>query len=119
MPQMRLTLESLKELDTGTINAAFEHHLRAAVNDCYQRPEDNKERKVTMTFNLTPDFRNGGCESVIVDVDFVTKVPLMKTKAFRMTPTINRGQADGLLFHPDLPDQPDGRSIQDLSESNS
>lgn len=118
MPQLKLNLQNLKDLDYGTINAAFEHHLTAAVNDCYQRPEDGKERKVTMTFNLTPELRSGTCDSVLLEVDFTTKVPVMKTKAFRMTPTINRGKADGLLFHPDLPEDPEGRSIQDLSEGH-
>lgn len=117
MPQMKFNLDTLKNLDFGTINAAFEHHLQRAVDDCFQRPEDDKPRTVALQFKLTPEMTKGSCDSILVECEFLTKVPNMRTKPYRMTPIVNKGKGDGLLFHPDLPDSPDGTTVMDIADS--
>lgn len=116
MPQESLNLTNLKDLDYGLINKAFETNIAAAANDCYMRPEDKTARKVCMTFILKPVMQGGALDRIETAVDFATKIPIMKTRVYSMQPKVNRGQVDGLMFHPDLPDDPDGRTVMDVAE---
>jgi hypothetical protein len=42
----KLTLESVKDLDMGTVAVAFQRHLERAVQDCLDRPGDLRLRPV-------------------------------------------------------------------------
>lgn len=118
MPQQALNLANLKNLDFGMINAAFETQIAQAANDCYLRPEDKTARKVHMTFLLKPVQVGGQLDRIETAVDFATQLPVMKTRIYSMHPRVDKGKATGLLFHPDLPDDPEGRSIMDEAEKH-
>ena len=111
----KLTLRNLHLLDNGLADKTFDHHMDKAVDDCYQRPEDKTARKVILTIMLKPDMKNGGFDGVDADIEFATVVPKMRTRVYRMDPIINRGKAEGLMFHPDLPLDPDGKTIMDVA----
>lgn len=44
----QLTLPALKDLDNGKADAAFQHHLARAAEDCFDRPADKSARKITL-----------------------------------------------------------------------
>lgn len=118
MPQKKLSFANLPDLDFGMIDKTFDAHVKAAANDCYDRPTDQTARKVVMTLVLKPQMSGRDLDSINAEVEFSTVLPKMRTKVYSMQPIINKGKADGLLFHPDLPDDPEGTSIQDLAERN-
>lgn len=115
----KLTLKNLHLLDNGLADKTFDRHLQAAIEDCYQRPEDKTPRKVVMTIMLRPDMRNSGLDGVDADIEFATVVPKMRTRPYRMDIMTNRGHAESLMFHPDLPLDPDGKTIMDVAGDES
>lgn len=113
--QEQFKLENLKMLDFGVIGAAFDAEMMRVIKDCSDRPLDDKPRTVSITFNVTPkpdlSRANGvvDCEKVSVECDITSKVPPRRTKIYEMTP-----RQDGTaVFHPDLPDEPDGDTLYD------
>lgn len=117
MAKKKLTLQSLQDLDHGMLDKIFQNHLATASNDCYQRPEDKTVRKVTITLSFKPVQSLGALDRVETTVDFATSLPKMKSRTYNMQPEINRGSSQGLMFHPDLPDDPDGSTIMDVAEA--
>lgn len=49
-----LSLGNLKHIAGGTVDAAFQHHLKRAIADCEDRPGDKTARAVVLTINVTP-----------------------------------------------------------------
>lgn len=49
-----LTSGTLAKLDGGRAGVALDSALRQAVKDCLDRPGDERARKVTMEFQVTP-----------------------------------------------------------------
>jgi hypothetical protein len=54
MGLMRLSLESIKEVQGGVALEMFQNALHRAVRDCIDRPGDKRVRKVTLQMNVTP-----------------------------------------------------------------
>ena len=54
MALLRLTLQSLKDLDMGSIDVAFRTHLERVVKDCFDRPGDKRSRKVVIELIASP-----------------------------------------------------------------
>ena len=54
MALLRLTLQSLKDLDMGSIDVAFRTHLERVVKDCLDRPGDKRSRKVVIELIAVP-----------------------------------------------------------------
>lgn len=108
-----LTLENLKLLDFGKIGAAFNAELEHVVKDCCDRPTDNRPRTVTIQFKLAPevDVKAGliQADDILVGCEIASGVPKRRTQVYKMKP-----QANGaLVFHPDLPDEPDNSTLYD------
>jgi len=49
-----LTLQNIEALDFGKAARAFQLALRRAVDDCNDRPADNRARKITFQLELKP-----------------------------------------------------------------
>lgn len=49
-----LTVKTLAEFDNGKAAAMFDRHVARVVQDCRDRPDDAKPRKVTLTAFFTP-----------------------------------------------------------------
>ncbi len=118
MSKKKLALGSLQDLDHGMLDKTFQTHVATASNDCYQRPEDKTPRKVIITLLMKPIMAHGALDRIETSLDFATALPKMKSRTYSMQPEINRGNAQGLMFHPDLPDDPDGKTIMDHIEEN-
>jgi hypothetical protein len=92
-----LSLETLSQLDEK-IAEAFRRHLDRASHDCYDRPGDNKPRKITLEVALVPVLEDdGGCKDVKVQVQVASAVPKHKTKVISVGLRPNAS----LVFNPD------------------
>ena len=112
MTMATLTLESLKELDDGRVQAAFMHELRRAVKDCMDRPGDKTAREVSLVFKLTPIVgEEGMCEGADGDFHIKSKVPTRKTKTYNFR-TNTRGD---LIYSSNSPDNADQLTFGDVN----
>lgn len=117
MRQEKFSLENLRMLDMGVIGKAFDVEVARVMQDCMDRPLDDKARQVAIVFNITPkpDTSNVGsgaaidCEHVSVECDITSKVPPRRTKVYEMTPR-HDGSA---VFHPDEPSDADANLMFD------
>jgi hypothetical protein len=113
MRQKPLTLDNLRELDFGKIGAAFQAELQHVVKDCQDRPTDDRARSVSIVFKLAPevDVKAGVIHADVIEVgcEITSNVPKRRTQIYKMKP-----QANGtLLFHPELPEEPEGSTLYD------
>lgn len=100
MAIQQLTLDSLKDLDTGKVWQAFQMHLLRAAMDCLDRPADDKPRKVVLEFGLKPLMADDGdCSEVVGQFAIHSKVPTHRTKLYSFGLRRN-----GLVYNPDAPD---------------
>jgi hypothetical protein len=54
MALKKLTVETLHELDFGSIGIAFQKHLARVVQDCIDRPGDKRARTVLLEMKVVP-----------------------------------------------------------------
>lgn len=54
MELVKLTTETLSRLDRGKYKATLEQAFQRAVQDCIDRPGDDRNRQVTVQFDLAP-----------------------------------------------------------------
>lgn len=112
MNQQRLDLKNLNELDSGVVNAAFDHEFQHIVRDCLDRPADKRKRKVTIEFEVIPVQPTEGrpdCEEIDVTAIVKSSVPKRQSKTYTMRP-----KHDGsVVFHPDIPEDPNADALFD------
>lgn len=118
MPQERFSLENLPHLDFGKVPVAFDAEIKRVIQDCMDRPTDDKPRQVAIVFNIVPVPESTGsgivCDEVAMEVEIDSKVPKRRTKVYAM-----KTKANGdLMFHPDLPDAPDDETLMDEVDRN-
>jgi hypothetical protein len=77
-----LTLESLKDLDTGKARMAFDKELKRCVQDCIDRPNDESARTVTMQLSLKPVSDGQECDGCKGEFEIKSKVPVRRTRAY-------------------------------------
>ena len=103
MGLMRLSLESIKEVQGGVALEMFQDALHHAVKDCIDRPGDKRARKVTMQMNITPVAVTNGntidCEGAKGVFQCRAKMP------DRESAEIDFGvqNSGDLIFNPDSP----------------
>lgn len=112
MNPTKLTLENLKQLDHGIIPAAFNKEIERIVEDCKDRPTDDRPREVVLKIKMAPkvDAEAGDVngDEILVDAEISSVVPKRRTKVYTMKP-----QGKSAIFHPDLPDDPDESMLYD------
>lgn len=80
-----LTLESLKELNSGLPAHAWQKKLEHVVRDCVDRPGDGSSRKVVMTLSVVPKVDDSGvCDAVEAEIEIVAKTPPLRTRKYEM-----------------------------------
>lgn len=112
MPVQNLSMENLGDIDDGSVAVAINQALRAAVNDCQDRPSLKKARKITLEISITPVMDKRDFHQARVEFTIKQTVP-SKGLEVVMRPT-TRG--DGLEFHPTFSDNPDQLEITELDE---
>jgi hypothetical protein len=91
--KLTLGLGTLKELDAGRIELAFNKALRDIIEDCRDRPTDETGRKVTLTAIVTPEHIDGVLDTCQVEFEVDAKVPKRRSKAYQM-----QAQGNGYLI---------------------
>lgn len=106
----KLSLESLARIDSNRIGIAFANALRRCEDDCRERPNNAKARKVSIEVELCPIVEEGANELDRVEVSFKIKdsLPTRSSKSFAMEAT-----EDGLVFNESSPDNPRQRTLDD------
>ena len=101
---LELTAETLARLDKGKYAATLEAALKRAVQDCIDRPTDDRNRKVVVQFDLAPitdiDEQIVTCEGVKAKYQVKVTNPNWESK------TLDFGvRRNGtLVFNADVPD---------------
>jgi hypothetical protein len=76
----QIELATIHLLDDGTLQKIFDDGVRSALADCEDRPLDDSERKVILTFAITPIGKSGRQgERVSIDASIQVKIPAMRT----------------------------------------
>ena len=71
-----LKLETLKDVAGGTVDEAFQTHVKRVAEDCYDRPGCKAARQVTLLVKVTPIIDQAGlCESVKTEVEITSAIP--------------------------------------------
>lgn len=96
-------LESLHKIDA--LKEDFDRQLKAAVEDCRERPGLKQAREVTVKLKIVPHAQDA--DDVVVHVQTTSKTPTRAIDPYRMQRTMN----DGLKFQPNSPIDPDQESF--------
>lgn len=118
MPQMKLSLDALKSLDLGVIDAMVSRHCQDIARDCIDRPTDKRPRRVTLEITMKPEAYSGPggqtfCEEVEATFDVTARLPNTRSRAYRLGV-----KADGsVIIQTDDANDPDQLSIGDELES--
>jgi hypothetical protein len=101
MAMQKFEIQSIDQIDHGSLVLAINQSLAAAYRDCLSRPALKKSRSVAITIKLTPT--TDGVQLSRVDVAFDIK-PTMPSQGLEVAMKAGR---DGLEFVPECPDNPD------------
>lgn len=105
MPFEELSLEKLKDFDLGKINVAFQKALRAAAQDCIERPGETKARSVNLEFAMAPVVEvEGHCDNVRAEFRITTSLPKQVSRRYEFR-VDKRGNLSYSADSPDSVDQ--------------
>lgn len=108
--RMELTLENVSSLDFGKLSAAFNQHMQRATMDCMDRPGDDHDRKVILTFCLKPEKSQSGLtDHVLLEAQVSSKVPVHRGAVHQC---LAKGPGH-LLFETLSPDHVEQRSFEE------
>lgn len=115
--KLQFTINNLKALDLGVVNEAFQRFTQRIVEDCCDRPGEKKPRKILLQFAFVPVASPGqnDCDEVAVSCQLKSKIPDHCTRNIVMRPTT----AGQLYWNPELPDEPDGKTLWEESDDAS
>jgi hypothetical protein len=103
MALQRLTLETIKDLDSGIAMETFQTAVQRAVKDCLDRPGDKRARTVVLQFKITPVATITGntidCDGAKGIFQCKTKIPEFETREV----DFGVQQNGDLIFNPDSP----------------
>jgi len=117
MPRQIFSLADIAQIDGGQHAKIFDKAMQDLSSDCYNRDNDPKPRKLILEISLCPvQDADGDFDHVDVTMDWKTVRPTIKSNVYSMKPQITVSGSKGLLFNPDLPDDPEGKSIADIAE---
>lgn len=107
MARVELSLESLKNLDYGKVQAEFQKLLEFIIKDCWERPHDAKARKVLLQFEAEPVTDGHDCTDIRARFKMKASVPDRQTKDYMMGLT----KGGHIYFQEDSSDSPDQESL--------
>ena len=108
MERMMLGLSTLKDLDSGKADVAFRKELEKVARDILDRQGEKAARSVTLKVILKPIIpENGDVESVFVEFEIDSKMPVRRTAPREALAVTTRGQmVFSALFADDEEEQP-------------
>lgn len=96
----KFKIDTLATIDQGRIKEAFEQAFARLVEDCKDRPELKKPRKLALTIDVAPRTEQGSLESVDVTFALKERIPNRESRTYNMT--AGRG---GVLWNEISPDE--------------
>ena len=98
--QVKLSLNTLQELQNGVIQTAFDRDLEFLIRDIVDRPLDKRPRTLNLSLSLTPDPDESGiCDQASAAFVIKAQVPSRKSRTFNLAVKPN-GTA---MVNPDNP----------------
>lgn len=107
---VNLSLESLKEVRGGLIEAMFNKAIFKMAQDIEVAPDIAEFREVTLTVRAKPKLEMGEISHVITEFVVKGKVPHRVASTVSLLKTSTNGAAQ-LMFNLDSPDSPDQQSL--------
>lgn len=116
MPKQTLTLDTMGDIDQGSLRIAVNKALKLATQDLHDRPALDKKRTIALVIELKPELDNNSSQPQLDSVDVSWQVKV-STPAIGSTDVTMKPTHDGqLYFHSDLPDSPDDETIMDEAD---
>lgn len=95
-----LTLADLARFDGERIGVAMEQAMRRVADDIYDRPGEDRPRKVVLEMALVPVCDDGGnCEDVKFQIQVKDTIPTRKSKVYSLG--IRRRNGETKLMYSD------------------
>lgn len=112
MAQHKLGLTTLKDLDLGKVETAFRLELQRVIEDLQARPEDKKERALTLKVSVLPEeIDRGQLETVKVVFQVAVRLPAPRSRDYSMLVS-----TDALTFNADSLDDAKQQTFTDSQE---
>lgn len=105
MPLTTFEIESLDQVDDGSVALALNQALRAAFMDCKDRPELKKPRNVNLVVSMKPEMERGDLRFVRVGFEIKKAFPSQGVEVM-MKPADN-----SLEFNPAAPENPNVNTL--------
>lgn len=116
MAKEKFTLKSIADMKDHAVG--FDKMMTELVKDAFDRDYDPTARKLIIEISVVPKLNKKKQFSHLeTTIDYKTKRPTVKTQPIVMKPDISAAGCRGMLFNPELLDDPDGNSIQDIAEA--
>jgi len=116
MPRQTLTLDTIGDVEHGTLRIAMNKALKLVTQDLHDRPLLEKARQVILKIELKPTVNDQSQSRELEDVQvawqIMSKTPAIGSSDVTMKPDSN-GQ---LYFHSELPTEPDEQDLNDELE---
>ena len=108
--QITLTLDTLKEIDSGRISAAFNAELRRIAQDLIDRPADPTARTVVLTVTVKPNGDSGVCETADLEFRVKSSVPQRRSRSYSVAVQGN----GSLVMNPVSPQDVRQRTLDEI-----
>lgn len=114
---LKLSFETLGDLDKGRLGKVLEKHIKTVKQDCYNRPCDASgkpaDREILIKLKITPRLERGdlgevNLAGVTCETEIASKIPKHVSNPVKMNVS-----NDGLFFNPDDNTNPDQMSLLD------
>lgn len=113
MARKELSLDTLKDLDFGKVDAAFRRELRRVMQDIQDRPTEQAKRKVAVVVEVWPsEVVAGEVEQVKTQFSITSKIPKLQSTDYQMALRSN----GRLVFSVDAPENPNQGTFDEVSE---
>ncbi|HEV7301630.1 MAG TPA: hypothetical protein VGN72_19855 [Tepidisphaeraceae bacterium] len=116
MPKETLTIDTMGNIDEGSLRIAANNAFKLLAQDLADRPVLNKARKIVITLEMKPVVNTNSHSPQLDSVEYAWHIA-QKVPAIGSSGGVMQPQQDGTLaFHSDLPDSPNDETIMDEAE---
>lgn len=113
MPKQILKLDTIGDIDGGSLRVAVNQALKTITQDLEDRPALDTKRKFTLVMEFEPVVDTNGNQISLESAKVAWKTQVM-VPPIGKAGTVMSPQSDGqLAFHSDLPDAPEDETLMD------
>jgi len=116
MPRQTLTLDTIGDVEHGTLRIAVNKALKLITQDLHDRPLLEKARKVQLTIEMKPEVDANSQSRELEDVKTAWQVKVTTPSIGSSDVQMKPGQDGQLYFHSELPMEPDESDLNDELE---